>query len=211
MPKIESYDQQIASVLLVPSEQHAKAKLEAERACESPTHLYILPTLLEVRQEYYRTYLSRKSRRYASEGETRLLFNREQMAELVESRISGDGISAMVSAEGMIAREEKVSQPFEDALQGVMKFRALRRTERRYLGLGPRSAKYEDGVRLLQGAGAPFILRKDGEKFKLGEAYLHGFIDGKMANEVGRIIGVLVLSDTFMNYSTALFSNTFSP
>ena len=58
MPEIESYDQQIASLLLVPSEQHAKAKLEAERACESATGLYVLPTLLEVRQEYYRTYLS---------------------------------------------------------------------------------------------------------------------------------------------------------
>ena len=49
MPEIESYDQQIASLLLVPSKQHAKAKLEAERARESATHLYILPTLLEVR------------------------------------------------------------------------------------------------------------------------------------------------------------------
>lgn len=104
MPEIESYDQQIASLLSVPSKQHAKAKLEAERACESATHLYVLPTLPEVRQEYYRTYLSRQSRRYASEGETRLLFNREQMAELVESGISGDGIFAMVNAEGMIAR-----------------------------------------------------------------------------------------------------------
>lgn len=116
----ESYDQQIASLLLVPSEQHAKAKSEAERACESATHLYLLPTLLEVRQEYYRTYLSRQPRRYASEGETRLLFNREQMAELVESGISGYGIFAMVNAEGMIPREERVSQPFEDALQAVI-------------------------------------------------------------------------------------------
>ena len=42
------------------------------------------------------------------------------MAELVESGISGDGIFAMVNAEGMIAREERVSQPFEDALQDVI-------------------------------------------------------------------------------------------
>lgn len=131
MPEIESYDQQIASLLLVPSEQHAEAKLGAERVCESATHLYVLPTLLEARQECYRTYLSRQSRRYASEGETRLLFSREQMAELVESGISGDGIFTMVNAEGMIVREEKWSQLFEDALQGVMKFRALYRTEKR--------------------------------------------------------------------------------
>jgi hypothetical protein len=58
-----------------------------------------------------------------------------------------------------------------------------------YLGLGPRSAKCENGMWLLQGAGAPFILRKDGEKFKLvGETYLHGFMGGKMASEVDGII-----------------------
>ena len=61
---------------------------------------------------------------------TRLLLNYEQMAELVESGISGDGIFAMVNAEGMIVKEEKGSQPFEDTLQGVMKFRALYRTEK---------------------------------------------------------------------------------
>jgi hypothetical protein len=59
--------------------------------------------------------------------------------ELVESGILGDRIFAMVNAESMIAREEKVSQPFEDALQDVIIFRALYRTERRYLGLGCRS------------------------------------------------------------------------
>ena len=52
------------------------------------------------------------------------------MAELVESGISGDGIFVMVNAESMIVKEEKGSQPFEDALQGVIKFRALYRTEK---------------------------------------------------------------------------------
>ena len=42
------------------------------------------------------------------------------MVELVESGISGDGIFAVVNAEGMTAREERVSQPFEDALQDVI-------------------------------------------------------------------------------------------
>jgi hypothetical protein len=38
----------------------------------------------------------------------------------------------------------------------------------------------------------PFILRKDGEKFKLvGETYLHGFVDGKVANGVDGIIRVV--------------------
>ena len=36
----------------------------------------------------------------------------------------------------------------------------------------------------------PFILKKDREKFKLvRETYLHGFMDGKIANEVSEIIG----------------------
>ena len=49
--------------------------------------------------------------------------------------------------------------------------------------------KYENGMWLLQGAAAPSILRKDGEKFKLvGETYLHGFMGGKMASEVDGII-----------------------
>ena len=52
------------------------------------------------------------------------------MAELVESGILGYGIFVMVNAEGMIVKEEKGSQPFEDALQGVVKFRALYRTEK---------------------------------------------------------------------------------
>jgi hypothetical protein len=65
---------------------------------------------------------------------------------------------------------------------------------------------------LLQGAGAPFILRKDGEKFKLvGETYLHGFMGGKMANAADGVIRVLVPSSMFINYSTALFSNNFLP
>ena len=42
----------------------------------------------------------------------------------------GYGIFVMVNAEGMIVKEEKGSQPFEDALQGVVKFRALYRTEK---------------------------------------------------------------------------------
>jgi hypothetical protein len=184
------YDQQVATLLPAFRERYAKAKLEAERACVSAMQLYVLPTLSEVRREHYGTYRSQQSRRLASQGEARLLFTREQSLELVKSGILEDGIFAMVNVEGMIARDEKVSQPFEDALQDVMKFRALYRMERGYLGLGPRSAECGDEVWLLQGARVPFVLRKNGEKFKLvGETYLHGFMDGRMAREVGGKIG----------------------
>jgi hypothetical protein len=71
----------------------------------------------------------------------------------------------------------------------------LYKTERGYLGLRPRSAECGDEVWLLQGAGVPFVLRKDGEKFKIvREKYLHGFVDGRMAQEVsGKIGGVSIV------------------
>jgi hypothetical protein len=88
-------------------------------------HLYVLPTLFEVQRELYGTYCSRQSHHLASQGEARLLFTHEQTLQLAKSGIPAGGTFAMVNAEGMMARDEKVSQQFEDALQDVIKFRAL--------------------------------------------------------------------------------------
>jgi hypothetical protein len=116
MPEVESHDQQLATLLPAFRERHAKAKSEAERVCESAMHLYVLPALCEVQRELYGTYRSRQSHHLASQGESRLLFTREQMLEVAKSGIPAGGIFAMVNAEGMMARDEEVSQPFEDAL-----------------------------------------------------------------------------------------------
>lgn len=195
MPEVVTYDRRVAALLPAFKESYGKADLEAERACELATHLYVLPTLLEVKRKHYETFHSSRARRYANEGEARILFDREQIQEFLKSGMTTGGLFVMANAEGMVASDEKVSQPFEDALQDVMKFRALYRTEGGYLGLGPRSVEYGDEVWLLQGAGVPFILRKDGEQSELiGETYLHGFMDGKMAQKVIGRIGVVTIA-----------------
>ena len=43
---------------------------------------------------------------------------------MAKSRFPAGEIFVMVNAEGVMARDEKVSPPFEDVLQDVMKFRA---------------------------------------------------------------------------------------
>ncbi|KAK5659322.1 hypothetical protein OQA88_1415 [Cercophora sp. LCS_1] len=49
-----------------------------------------------------------------------------------------------------------------------------------YLGLGPKGVERDDEVWVVEGARVPFVLRKEGEKWRLlGEAYLHGFMDGE--------------------------------
>lgn len=55
-------------------------------------------------------------------------------------------------------------------------------TGKRYLGLGPASAKADDEVWAIPGAGAAFVLRKTGEERRyhlVGECYVHGVMDGE--------------------------------
>ncbi|KAK2752525.1 hypothetical protein FQN55_006638 [Onygenales sp. PD_40] len=59
-------------------------------------------------------------------------------------------------------------------------------TEKRYLGLGARSVMVGDEVWVLPGAGAAFVLRREGEgeggrRFRMvGEAYVHGAMGGEL-------------------------------
>lgn len=65
--------------------------------------------------------------------------------------------------------------------------RLLFRTSENKLGLGPKSTKEGDEVWLLAGTKVPYILRPVGDKFYefVGEAFLHGIMDGEVFRERG--------------------------
>ena len=72
--------------------------------------------------------------------------------------------------------------------------RSLFRTDRGYLGLGPRTVKVGDRVGILKGAQVPYIFRhseRDAETILdlVGESYVHGIMYGELGSmlEYGRI------------------------
>jgi hypothetical protein len=60
--------------------------------------------------------------------------------------------------------------------------RRMIRTEKNLLGLGPSIAEVGDEIWFLQGAAVPFLFRKmsNGNHELLGEAYVHGFMQGEI-------------------------------
>ncbi|KUJ24386.1 uncharacterized protein LY89DRAFT_713249 [Mollisia scopiformis] len=85
-------------------------------------------------------------------------------------------------------RIEADAGAYHEALGISAPFRRLFRTERGFLGLGPQSAEVGDGIWLLKDAAVPFVLKagdEDGTMRLVGECYLHGFMGGRMAQEVG--------------------------
>jgi Heterokaryon incompatibility protein (HET) len=58
-------------------------------------------------------------------------------------------------------------------------------TAETYLGLGPAEMKEGDLVCVLFGSNLPFVLREDnGEYILIGEAYIHGFMDGEAMAQI---------------------------
>jgi hypothetical protein len=90
------------------------------------------------------------------------------------------------------------AQRFDEARSATNLKRGLFRTSKGFLGLGPCSMRAGDEVWMLQNALVPFILRKDehGESYSLiGEAYLHGFMQGEMLTpELVERIGIVNIS-----------------
>jgi hypothetical protein len=71
-------------------------------------------------------------------------------------------------------------------------------TSRKFIGLGPRGAKEGDLVCVLFGSNVPFVLRKhDGKYILIGEAYVHGYMDGEAMDEVE--VGTLNLQEFAIN------------
>jgi hypothetical protein len=102
--------------------------------------------------------------------------------------LSPEAVAALDTTEVAMATGERISQPFEDALQAVMKHRRLFITENGCLGLGPQSTAISDAVWMLQGGCVPFVLREGKYKIEkkhefVGECYVHGYMHGKMAEQ----------------------------
>ncbi|PVH69010.1 hypothetical protein DL98DRAFT_186794 [Cadophora sp. DSE1049] len=90
------------------------------------------------------------------------------------------------TAAEQLNRVERDAAAFHTALSPTIPFRRLYLTEKGYLGLGPQSMMVGDQVSMLQAARVPFVLRgnADGSFELMGETYVHGFMDGRMAEEL---------------------------
>ncbi|KAF2010619.1 hypothetical protein BU24DRAFT_61857 [Aaosphaeria arxii CBS 175.79] len=90
----------------------------------------------------------------------------------------------------VLTPEEKTrKQQFERRMQEVKKGRRMFRTERNLLGMGPKSVQPGDEIWVLFSAKVPFVVRPidNGKAPKratlVGEAYLHGYMDGEVLSE----------------------------
>ncbi|KAI0012251.1 heterokaryon incompatibility protein-domain-containing protein [Xylariaceae sp. FL0662B] len=76
---------------------------------------------------------------------------------------------------------------FQNAVNEAATHKRMFRSENGYLGLGPKRLEKGDLVVLVKGGRAPLVLResdKDGAMYELiGDAYVHGAMDGKLFDE----------------------------
>jgi hypothetical protein len=96
-------------------------------------------------------------------------------------------LDEIVSFQGGLESEEKRqrirrdAEDFQQTLQATMWLRRLFRTEQNLLGIAAKSIKPGDGIWLVPGSRVPLILRKlsNGHYIFVGEAYLHGIMNGE--------------------------------
>lgn len=80
-----------------------------------------------------------------------------------------------------IKRHFQALTDFGSALSPCAVGRRFCVTEKGYFGMVPPKAEVGDKICVFLGARTPFVLRKEGEKFKLvGESYIHQIMDGEM-------------------------------
>lgn len=81
--------------------------------------------------------------------------------------------------------EEQLFKWFRRSFQLTYIERRLFRTSNGYLGLTGRSMKVDDAICVIAGAAVPFVLRKrvDGNYDMIGEAYVHGAMNGETVTE----------------------------
>ena len=81
---------------------------------------------------------------------------------------------------------------YQAALGYLAPHRKFFRTKKGFIGLGPRSMRQGDLVCILYGGRVPFILRKEGNHYRLvGESYVHGIMEGEAVtkdNEVREFV-----------------------
>jgi Heterokaryon incompatibility protein (HET) len=94
------------------------------------------------------------------------------------------------------SEKEKLDRDFDDiseAFRIAYSCRRLFRTKKNYLGIAAESLEAGDEVWILAGAAVPLILRpaengENGERQVIGEAYIHGIMNGEAVKEAGKKI-----------------------
>jgi hypothetical protein len=86
-----------------------------------------------------------------------------------------------LESEGKMQRIRRDAEDFRQTLQATMWARRLFSTEQNLLGITAKSIKPGDGIWLVPGSRVPLILRKlsNGHYVFVGEAYLHGIMNGE--------------------------------
>ncbi|KAI4185415.1 MAG: hypothetical protein LQ346_005895 [Caloplaca aetnensis] len=75
----------------------------------------------------------------------------------------------------------KVDQAFRNDFLRIARNRKFCITKKRYMGWCPFDTKHGDRICLLFGGQTPYVVRKQGRGYRLlGEAYLHGVMDGEV-------------------------------
>jgi hypothetical protein len=76
-------------------------------------------------------------------------------------------------------------QAFKRAYRAAMLNRRLCWTQKGYLGLAPRYTRPGDIVCVFMGSAVPFVVRprEDGRSLLVGECYVHGVMDGQLADD----------------------------
>jgi hypothetical protein len=84
---------------------------------------------------------------------------------------------------------------FLDVLNLVIGERCLISTERGRLGLAPNSTKPGDSVAFVRNSRVPFTIRRvEGGRYELvGEAYIHGLMNGEIAKEGPIVLEEIIL------------------
>jgi hypothetical protein len=105
-----------------------------------------------------------------------------------------DTIKQLESLDPGSEKKKKVDRDFDgisEAFRIAYSCRRLFRTKKNYLGIAAESLEVGDEVWVLAGAAVPLILRpaengEHGERKVIGETYVHGIMNGEVAEETGR-------------------------
>jgi hypothetical protein len=112
--------------------------------------------------------------------------------EIPDMHAINDTIEQLGSLDPGSEEKEKLDRDFDDiseAFRIAYSCRRLFRTKKNYLGIAAESLKAGDEVWVLAGAAIPLILRPaengENERKVIGEAYIHGIMNGEVVKEAG--------------------------
>ena len=97
-----------------------------------------------------------------------------------------DLLKSLLVQNNVTSGTERKPIPFTGEIGNICKNRRLFRTTRGHLGIGPLHLRSNDNVCLIYGGHTAFILRGNGDGFYefIGEAYVHGLMQGEMMEGV---------------------------